>query len=99
MTKLDVLDGLETIKICTAYDVDGERMEVSPSGSLANCKPVYEEMPGWPESTAGVTDPDALPENAKAYLARIEALTDTRISIISTGPDRRETMIVEHPFD
>ena len=99
MTKLDVLDGLETIKICTAYDVDGERMEVSPSGSLANCKPVYEEMPGWPESTAGVTDPDALPENAKAYLARIEALTNTRISIISTGPDRRETMIVEHPFD
>jgi len=99
ITKLDVLDGLETIRICTAYDVDGERMEVSPSGSLANCKPVYEEMPGWSESTVGATDPDALPENAKAYLARIEQLTDTRISIISTGPDRKETMIVEHPFD
>ncbi len=99
ITKLDVLDGLETVKICTAYDVEGERMDVSPSGSLANCKPIYEELPGWSGSTVGVTDPDALPANAKAYLARIEELTETRISIISTGPDRKETMIVEHPFD
>jgi len=100
ITKLDVLDGLETIKICTAYEIDGETISSPPIGADAyeKCTPVYEEVPGWSESTVGVKDYDNLPENAKAYLKRIEELTKTPIDIISTGPDRVETIVLRDPF-
>jgi adenylosuccinate synthase len=101
ITKLDVLDGMESLKICTAYEIDGETISTPPIGAdmYEKCTPVYEELPGWSESTIGVKSYDALPENAKAYLKRIEELTKTPIDIISTGPDRDETLILRHPFD
>ena len=101
ITKLDVLDGLETLKICTAYEIDGKTLTTPPIGAdlYEKCVPVYEEMPGWSESTIGAESYDALPDNAKAYLKRIEELTKTPIDIISTGPDRDETIILKHPFE
>ena len=100
VTKLDVLDGLKTLKICTAYRFDGQVRHTPPSGAdaLSLCEPVYEELPGWTESTVGVKDFSKLPGNAQAYLKRIEELTEARIDIISTGADRDETIILRHPF-
>ncbi len=100
MTKLDVLDGLETVRVCTAYRIDGKETTALPAGAdaLARCEPVYEELPGWQGSTAGVTDIGALPDNARAYLARVEALAGVPVDIISTGPDRDETIILRHPY-
>ena len=100
ITKLDVLDGLDTIHICTGYDYRGQTRLTPPAGAdaIAECTPVYEEMPGWSESTSGVTDYDALPQKAIEYLNRLEELTETPIVMISTGPDRVETMILKHPF-
>ncbi|MGV6808851.1 MAG: adenylosuccinate synthase [bacterium] len=101
MTKLDVLDGLSEIKICIAYELDGEKLTTPPSNSedLARCTPHYETMVGWQDSTFGVTNYDDLPDNAKAYLKRIEAVLETPVDIISTGPDRAHTMILRHPYD
>jgi len=101
ITKLDVLDGLETIRICTGYRYNGDICEVPPVGAeaIAACEPVYEDMPGWSDSTVGAVDYNALPENARAYLKRIEALVEAPVDIISTGPDRVETIILRHPFD
>ncbi len=101
ITKLDVLDGLERIRICTAYQLDGRQVDTPPVGADAfeRCKPVYLDMPGWAESTVGIDDYDKLPVNAKAYLKKIEALCETPIDIISTGPDRDETLVLRHPFD
>ncbi len=101
ITKLDVLDGLDTLKICVAYDFDGERVDIPPAGADAfeRCKPVYIEMPGWSGSTRGANSFAELPENAQAYLKKIEELCETPIHIISTGPDREETLVLEHPFD
>ncbi len=101
ITKLDVLDGLDTIRICVGYQCDGKVLDTAPTGAdaIAACEPVYEDMPGWNESTVGITDYDALPANAKAYLKRIEALTEVPMDIISTGPERNETIILRHPFD
>lgn len=101
LTKLDVLDGLDRVGICTAYQLDGETTETAPLGAerYAVCKPVIEEMPGWSESTAGITDFDKLPENAQAYIKKIEELIKVKIAILSTGPDRDATIILEHPFD
>jgi adenylosuccinate synthase len=101
ITKLDVLDGLETLKIATAYRLDGELIHDTPCDAdrLEHCEPVYEEIAGWTESTAGVRSYDELPANAKAYLKRIEELVEAPIDIISTGPDREETIILKHPFD
>lgn len=101
ITKLDVLDGLQTLRIATAYRLDGEVIYDTPGDAdrLERCEPVYEEMPGWQESTAGLTDYAQLPENAKRYLHRIEELVGTGVDIISTGPDREETIILRHPFD
>lgn len=100
MTKLDVLDGLNTLKICTAYSFQGESVGVPPVGAdaIEQCEPVYMEMPGWSESTAGLKSYDALPDNAKAYLDKITELTNVPIAIVSTGPDREETIVLEHPF-
>lgn len=100
ITKLDVLDGLESIKICVGYDLDGKRVELPPTGAEAfeRCTPIYEEHAGWSESTIGVKDYDALPANAKTYLERLSELLETPIHIVSTGPDRAETIVLYHPF-
>ncbi len=101
ITKLDVLDGLETIRLCVAYRDGDESLVYAPAGAeaIARCEPVYEDMPGWDEPTAGITTLEALPVNARRYLDRVEALLETPIDIISTGPDRAETMILHHPFE
>jgi len=101
ITKLDVLDGMERVRICTAYDYRGERHELPPSGAdaLAQCRPVYEELPGWRDSTIGIRTREELPANARAYLARIEELAQARIDMISTGAERDETIVLRHPFD
>ncbi|KAF3977898.1 MAG: adenylosuccinate synthase [Methylococcales symbiont of Iophon sp. n. MRB-2018] len=100
LTKLDVLDGLEKIGICTAYKIKGELTKVAPLGAdqYQACEPVIEYMPGWSEATAGVTDMENLPDNAKAYIKRIEQLVKVKISILSTGPDRDQTIIIDNPF-
>lgn len=100
LTKLDVLDGLKSIGICTAYNINGKITKIAPLGAeqYAECTAVVEEMPGWDESTVGITDYEKLPANAKAYISRIEELIGVKISILSTGPDRNETIILEHPF-
>ena len=101
ITKLDVLDGLETLRLCIGYESEGKELKSPPTGAEAfeRCKPIYIDMPGWQESTLGVQSYEALPANARAYLEKIESLIETPIDIISTGPDRNETMIKLHPFD
>ena len=101
VTKLDVLDELETIQICVGYEIDGQAITGTPVivDRFAECEPVYEELPGWERSTVGVTDIDELPDNARAYLARIEELAGVPVDIISTGPDRAQTIIKRHPFE
>jgi adenylosuccinate synthase len=100
LTKLDVLDGLEKIGICTAYKLNGEVTETAPLGAdrYEQCHAIIEEMPGWTGTTAGITDFNNLPANAKAYIKRLEDLVGVRVTIISTGPERDETIILEHPF-
>ena len=98
ITKLDVLDGLDAVKICRGYRVNGEVRSVPLAGEMANCEPVYEEMPGWQGITKGMKDYAGLPENAKAYLNRIQELCEVPVTMISTGPDRSETIILEHPL-
>ena len=101
VTKLDVLDELETIQICVGYEINGEAISGVPVvvDRFADCKPVYEEVPGWQESTVGVTNAEELPANARDYLARIEELAGVPVDIISTGPDREQTVIKRHPFE
>jgi adenylosuccinate synthase len=100
LTKLDVLDGLETLQLCTGYQLDGKKVDIFPVGAAdaARCQPIYEEMPGWKESTVGAQSLDALPVNARAYIKRIEELVGIPIDMISTGPDRKETIVLRHPF-
>ncbi|MDD5328555.1 MAG: adenylosuccinate synthase [Sulfuricella sp.] len=101
VTKLDVMDGMEVVRLGVGYKVDGETLDILPSGAetLAKCEPIYEEMPGWAESTVGVTSYDALPAAAKNYLKRMEEVCGVPIAIISTGPDRDETIVLRHPFE
>ncbi len=96
ITKLDVMDGMEEIKICVGYIRDGKEYDILPFGSdlVVNCEPVYETMPGWKESTAGLKSYAELPVNARNYLKRIEEIIETPIDIISTGPDRVETILI-----
>ncbi|TXH67281.1 MAG: adenylosuccinate synthase, partial [Thiothrix sp.] len=100
ITKLDVLDGLETVKICTGYTLDGKTYEVPPviTEEFARCQPIYEEMPGWKETTFGLTSYEQLPVNAKRYLQRLEEVVQTPVDIISTGPDREQTIVLRHPY-
>ncbi len=100
VTKLDVLDGLPTVKLCTAYRSGSRTLDLLPFGAeaVAQCEPVYEEMPGWSESTVGVRDWSALPRNAQRYLERLAELARAPISLVSTGPDRDETIVLRHPF-
>jgi len=103
LTKLDVLDGLETVKVCTGYRGGGDNDSVS--AWLMNVdgpgapQPVYEELPGWDDSTAGIKEIGQLPENARAYIRFIEDHVEAPVDIISTGPDRSETIVLRHPFD
>lgn len=101
ITKLDVLDGLKTLRLCVAYQLDGEEIDIPPVGAerFARCEPVYIEMPGWSESTVGAKSFAELPQNAQNYLKKVEEICGVPIDIISTGPDRDETMILRHPFD
>ncbi|HEY3074354.1 MAG TPA: adenylosuccinate synthase, partial [Burkholderiales bacterium] len=101
ITKLDVLDGVEAVKICVGYELEGAFSEILPVGAeeLERCHPVYEELPGWMESTVGIKSYAALPAGARAYLKRIEELAGVPIDLISTGPDREETIVRRHPFD
>ena len=100
ITKLDVLDDLDEIKICTAYEYEGKTIEHFPPEikALENCTPVYETHPGWKEDTSGITDYDKMPEKAKAYLERVEELAGVPIKIVSVGPGREATMIKENIF-
>jgi adenylosuccinate synthase len=100
VTKLDVLDGLDCVRLCVGYQCGSERLDHAPLGAeaLAICEPVYEEMPGWRDSTVGVRRYEDLPVNAQAYLRRVEELTDTPIDLISTGPDRADTIVLRDPF-
>lgn len=100
ITKLDVLDGLDTIQLCVGYECDGKESLTPPAGAeaLADCTPVYVEMPGWKESTVGIRKYDALPEKAREYLKRIEEIVGTPVDIISTGPDRADTIVLRDPF-
>ena len=100
LTKLDVLDGLETIKICVGYKMDGKEISIFPSNGedASRCEPIYEEMPGWTENTIGTKSMDALPANAQAYIKRIEERVGKPVDMVSTGPDREETLVLRHPF-
>jgi len=101
ITKLDVMDGMDEVKICTGYTLpDGSTTDILPFGAdaVSGCTPVYETMAGWQESTFGVQSYDALPENAKKYLRRIEEVCGAPIAMVSTGPDREETILIQHPF-
>jgi adenylosuccinate synthase len=100
ITKLDVLDGMSEIQLCTSYMRYGRALDLIPTGAeaVAECTPVYETLPGWQDSTVGAKSFAALPANARAYLHRIEALTGVPIAMVSTGPDRDETILVHHPF-
>jgi adenylosuccinate synthase len=98
--KLDVLDGMDEINVCTHYVVDGKRVDRIPTGAeaVAKCVPVYETLRGWSESTVGVRSYDALPANARAYLDRLATLTRTPIAMVSTGPERDDTILMRHPL-
>ncbi|MEH6459518.1 adenylosuccinate synthase [Chitinimonas sp. JJ19] len=100
VTKMDVMDGIDVIKLCTGYRINGEVVDILPVGAeeLSGCSPIYEELPGWSESTFGVKRYEDLPLNARNYLKRIEEVTGAPIDIISTGPDREETIVQRHPF-
>lgn len=100
VTKLDVLDELETIQICIGYSIDGEEIAGLPVvvDRFAQCEPIYEEWSGWQESTVGATNYSDLPEKARAYLERIEELAGIPVDIVSTGPDREQTIVKTHPF-
>ena len=100
ITKLDVLDGLETIKVCIAYEYRGKRRELAPldADGWAECKPVYLEFPGWEESTAGIRDWNKLPPAARAYLRAVEELSGCKLALVATGADRDDTIILDDPF-
>ena len=93
-------DGMDSIRICTSYTMHGKPLDLIPTGAeaVAQCVPVYETLPGWHDSTVGAKGFDALPPNAQAYLKRIEALAGVPIAMVSTGPDRDETILRHHPF-
>ena len=100
LTKLDVLDGFETLKICVGYTLDGERIDHLPTAAdhQARCKPIWEEMPGWSESTEGARSWADLPAEAIKYVRRVEELIDCPVALLSTSPEREDTILVTDPF-
>lgn len=100
ITKLDVLDGIQELQLCTGYHLDGEQIDILPMGAddISRCEPIYETLEGWTQTTVGVTQYDQLPKQAQAYLKRIEEVTGVAIHIVSTSPDRDHTIMMHHPF-
>jgi len=100
ITKLDVLDGLSEIKVCTGYRQGGRLLDILPldADEIIACEPVYETLPGWEGSTAGMTEWDQLPLNARRYLERIQQVIGAPIAMVSTGPDRVHTILLKHPY-
>ena len=100
ITKLDVLDGLPEIKVCTGYELGGRRIDILPldADEIAACVPIYDSLPGWEGSTFGITQWDALPLNARRYLDRVQAFIGAPIAMVSTGPDREHTIVLRHPY-
>lgn len=100
ITKLDVLDGIDELNICTGYELDGKHLDLLPIGAddVARCKPIYETVAGWSGNTFGVKTWEGLPKSAQNYLNRLEALCGVPIAIVSTGPERDETIVLQHPF-
>lgn len=100
ITKLDVLDGFDTIKVCIAYEYRGKRRELAPldADGWDECKPVYLEFPGWDQPTSGVREWNKLPAAARAYLRAIEELSGCQLALVATGPDRDDTILLHHPF-
>ena len=96
-----MLDGLDTIRVCVGYRLGEATLSEPPAlvDAYADVTPVYEELPGWQESTIGIRSYDALPANARRYLERIAELAGTPIDVVSTGPDREQTIVLRHPFD
>ena len=101
VTKLDVMDGLKTVKLCVGYQINGRTTDILPFGAddISECSPIYEELPGWSDSTVSIEQWDQLPRNAQLYLERMAAVCEVPIDVVSTGPDRRETIVLRHPFD
>jgi adenylosuccinate synthase len=101
VTKLDVLDGVETLRLCVGYRLDQAISDILPVGAetLERCEPVYEDIPGWQQSTVGLTDFTQLPLNAQRYLKRMEEICGVPIDVVSTGPGREETIVRRQPFD
>lgn len=100
ITKLDVLDGLQEVLVCTGYRLDGRILDILPldADDITRCEPVYEAFQGWSETTAGVTHWDDLPARARQYLVRVQELIGVPIDMVSTGPDREHTIVIRHPF-
>lgn len=100
ITKLDVLDGLPEIKVCVGYELDGRRIDILPldADEVAACVPVYDSLPGWSDSTFGVTEWGRLPANARRYLERVQQFIGAPIDMVSTGPDRDHTILLRHPY-
>jgi len=100
ITKLDILSDLDALKICTGYKYNGKVISHFPAdlNMLAACQPIYETLPGWSEDISSIRDRDALPQNTRNYLDRIEVLTETPVDIISVGPGRNQTIVINHPF-
>ena len=101
ITKLDVLDGIKTIRLCVGYKLDGKTLDVLPRGAeaVARCEPIYEDFAGWTESTVGITDWNKLPKTAQDYLKRVQEICGKPIAMVSTGPERDETILLQHPFE
>ncbi len=95
-----MLDGLKELLLCTGYELDGEVIDILPMGAddIERCKPIYESMEGWSDSTVGVTQYEKLPTNARLYLQRIEQVTGVPIHMVSTSPDRDHTIMMRHPY-
>jgi adenylosuccinate synthase len=100
ITKLDVLDGLKEIMVCTGYELNGKTTDILPldADEITACKPIYERFEGWSESSAGATSWDQLPSKARAYLERVQSVIGVPIDMVSTGPDRDHTIVLRHPF-
>jgi len=100
ITKLDVLDGLQEVKVCTGYRLDGQLIDILPldADDIDRCEPVYETFSGWTESTAGLTQWAELPIKARQYLERVQEMIGVPIDMVSTGPDRDHTIVLRHPF-
>jgi len=101
LTKLDVLDGLKEIKVCVGYELNGKRVDILPldADDIVACKPIYDTFPGWTQTTAGITEWDKLPMNARKYLERVEEFIGAPIDMVSTGPDREDTIVLRHPYN